>query len=76
MQTTTSPTAASAMLHADVECMPRDRLASLQVEKLSRVLRTAYDNVRHYRQAFDKAGVTPSDLKEIADLAKFPFTVK
>ena len=36
----------------------------------------AYSNVPHYKQAFDKAGVHPDDLTSLADLAKFPFTVK
>ncbi len=30
----------------------------------------------HYRASFDQAGVKPSDLKTLADLAKFPFTLK
>ena len=30
----------------------------------------------HYRRAFDAAGVTPDDLKTLADLSKFPFTAK
>ena len=36
----------------------------------------AYANVPHYKQAFDAAGVHPSDLKTLADLSKFPFTTK
>ena len=36
----------------------------------------AYDNVPHYRRAFDAKGVHPGDLKSLADLAHFPFTVK
>jgi phenylacetate-CoA ligase len=36
----------------------------------------AYDHVPHYRRAFDAKGVHPGDLKELADLARFPFTVK
>jgi len=36
----------------------------------------AYANVPHYRQKFAAAGVTPGDLKSLADLAKFPFTTK
>jgi phenylacetate-CoA ligase len=39
-------------------------------------LQHAYDNVPHYRNAFDQAGVHPDDLKSLADLAKFPFTGK
>ena len=36
----------------------------------------AYDHVAHYEKAFDSVGVHPSDFKGLADLAKFPFTVK
>ena len=39
-------------------------------------LKHAYDNVPHYRAAFDAAGVHPDDLRTLADLAKFPFTGK
>jgi phenylacetate-CoA ligase len=39
-------------------------------------LNHAYDNVPHYRKRFDDAKVKPSDLKTLADLAKFPFTLK
>ncbi len=40
------------------------------------VARHAYDNVAHYKQAFDAAGVHPDHLKSLSDLAKFPFTAK
>jgi phenylacetate-CoA ligase len=32
--------------------------------------------VPHYKQSFDAAGVHPDDLKSLADLARFPFTLK
>jgi len=32
--------------------------------------------VPHYRATFDAHGVHPDDLKQLSDLAKFPFTVK
>jgi phenylacetate-CoA ligase len=32
--------------------------------------------VPHYRRKFDAAGVHPSDLKQLDDLARFPFTSK
>lgn len=64
------------MLHPDIETMPRDHLAALQLERLRMTLRRAYDNVPHYRGRFDAAGVTPDDLRDLADLARFPFTVK
>jgi phenylacetate-CoA ligase len=43
---------------------------------LQDTLRRAYQQVVHYRQAFDAAGVHPDDCRELADLAKFPFTTK
>ena len=51
-------------------------IRALQRERLGWSLRHAYDNVPHYRRAFDAAGVTPADFSELPDLAKFPFTAK
>jgi len=59
-----------------IERASQDELRALQLERLQWSLRHAYDNVAHYRQAFDAKGVHPADLKSLADLAKFPFTVK
>lgn len=39
-------------------------------------LRHAYDKVPHHRQAFDRNGVHPDDLRELKDLARFPFMTK
>ena len=58
------------------EQMGVDELRALQLERLQWTLRHAYDNVPHYRAAFDAAGVHPDDCKELADLAKFPTTSK
>jgi phenylacetate-CoA ligase len=59
-----------------IEKASRDEIAALQLERLRATLQHAYDKVPHYRQAFDAKGVHPSDLKQLGDLAKFPFTVK
>jgi len=64
------------MLHPEVETMSRDALAALQLDRLRDTLRRAWDNVPHYRRAFDAHGVTPDDLGEVGDLKRFPFTVK
>ncbi|MGY1694289.1 MULTISPECIES: phenylacetate--CoA ligase PaaK [unclassified Geodermatophilus] len=53
-----------------------DELRALQLERLRWSLRHAYDNVPHYRRAFDDAGVHPDDCRELADLARFPTTSK
>ncbi len=59
-----------------IETASRDEVTALQLQRLKATLAHAYANVPHYRQAFDAKGVHPDDLKSLADLAKFPFTVK
>ena len=59
-----------------IESASRDELQALQLQRLQWTLRHAYDNVAHYRQAFDAHGVHPSDCRQLADLARFPFTTK
>jgi phenylacetate-CoA ligase len=59
-----------------IENASRDEIAALQLTRLRWSLKHAYDNVPHYRQKFDDAGVRPEDLNSLADLAKFPFTTK
>ena len=58
------------------EWISRDELTALQLSRLQASLQLAYENVPHYRAAFDSAGVHPDDCCELADLARFPFTTK
>ncbi|MGP0093431.1 MAG: phenylacetate--CoA ligase PaaK [Xanthobacteraceae bacterium] len=53
-----------------------DELRALQLARLQEALRRAYARVPHYRKKFDAAGVHPDDLKQLDDLARFPFTSK
>ncbi|MDF1598412.1 phenylacetate--CoA ligase [Mesorhizobium sp. YIM 152430] len=59
-----------------IEIASRDEIAALQLTRLKWSLKHAYDNVPFYRTSFDAAGVHPYDLNDLADLARFPFTVK
>ena len=59
-----------------IETASRDEITALQLQRLRATLQRAYDNVPHYRKSFDAKGVKPADLRDIADLATFPFTVK
>src|SRR5258707_7867471 len=54
----------------------RDEIIALQTRRMAWTLAHAYDNVAHYKKAFDKAGVTPQDFRQLSDLAQFPLTVK
>ncbi|ABM93948.1 phenylacetate--CoA ligase PaaK [Methylibium petroleiphilum] len=59
-----------------IETASRDEISALQLQRLRATLRHAYDRVPHYRRAFDAQGVHPDDLKQLADLSRFPFTAK
>jgi len=59
-----------------IETASKDELQSLQLGRLQSTLKSAYENVPHYRQAFENAGVHPDDCLSLADLSKFPFTTK
>ena len=53
-----------------------DELRSLQLERLRWSVRHSYDNVEHYRKAFEAAGAHPDDVRSLEDLARLPFTSK
>jgi phenylacetate-CoA ligase len=59
-----------------IEVASRDEIAALQLRRMKWSLKHAYENVPHYKASFDAAGVHPDDLKELADLRKFPLTSK
>ena len=59
-----------------IERASRDELRALQLSRMRWSVQHAYDNVPHYRRAFDAKGVHPRDLHALEDLGKFPFTVK
>ena len=59
-----------------IETASVDELRALQLERLRWSLRHAYENVPHYRAAFEAAQVHPDDLASLEDLARFPFTTK
>ncbi len=58
------------------ETMPRGDLAALQLRRLKTSLARAYERVPHFRRKFDEAGVTPECLRTLADIVRFPFTLK
>ena len=59
-----------------IETASRDEVQALQLARLRSTLHHAYQNVAHYRRAFDQSGVHPDDLRNLSDLSRFPFTTK
>jgi phenylacetate-CoA ligase len=53
-----------------------EELRAAQLTRLRETLHRVYDNVPHYRRAFDDAGVHPDRVESLDDLARFPFTTK
>jgi phenylacetate-CoA ligase len=53
-----------------------DELRALQLERLRWSLEHAFANVPAYRTLFAAHDVRPGDLRELGDLARFPFTDK
>lgn len=60
----------------EIECAPRHELTALQSMHLSKQVRRVYENVPPYREKMTAAGITPDDIKTVADLRKLPFTTK
>ncbi|HEX6365652.1 MAG TPA: phenylacetate--CoA ligase PaaK [Agromyces sp.] len=56
--------------------MSRSELEALQLERLQHTVRHAYEHVPLYTKKFDEAGVHPSDIRSLDDVAKLPFTTK
>jgi phenylacetate-CoA ligase len=56
--------------------MPREALEAIQLRRLQTTVARVYNTVPFYRRRFDEAGVTPADIRSLADLRKLPFTYK
>ena len=59
-----------------MECMDRESMKKLQLERLQKTVKTCYEKVPFYRKKFDKMGIKPEDIKSLDDITKLPFTTK
>lgn len=60
----------------NAETMPREGLDALQLRRLQTTIERVYATVPLYKETFDKAGITPADIKSLDDLRRIPFTTK
>ena len=58
------------------ECMQREELEQLQLERLQATLNRVYKNVTCYRNKFTEQSIDPEDIMSLTDLSKLPFTTK
>lgn len=59
-----------------MDFLPREQLRRIQSQRLSEIVKLAYERVPLHRGRMDELGVKPSDIKSIDDISKLPFTQK
>ncbi|HEU0264738.1 MAG TPA: phenylacetate--CoA ligase, partial [Geobacterales bacterium] len=60
----------------EFETLPRPALEALQLKRLHSMVERVYHKVPFYRASLDRAGIKPSDIRHLSDLARLPFTLK
>ena len=58
------------------ECMSKEEKEKIQLERLQKTVKLAYENVEFYKKRFDEIGLKPEDIKTLKDIEKIPFTTK
>jgi phenylacetate-CoA ligase len=58
------------------ECLERDELTSLQLERLKSTLERVYSKVPCYKDKFSTYGIHPDEIHHLEDLSRLPFTTK
>ena len=58
------------------ECMDRDALAQLQLERLQSTINRVTTHVPFYRSKFKEMGLDPDGFSSLDDIRKLPFTTK
>ncbi len=58
------------------ECMVREEVEQLQLERLQSTLNRVYRNVAFYKKRFDRLKIGPDEIQSVQDLAQFPLTMK
>ncbi len=58
------------------ECMNREDLEQLQLERLEATLNRVYLNVPFYHRKFKELDIDPESIRALADIRKLPFTTK
>ena len=58
------------------EQMARDQMREIQLERLKKIVKYAYERVPFYKKKFDEIGLLPEDIKTLEDIKKIPYTTK
>lgn len=55
---------------------PRERLEELRLRRLQDVVAKAYEHTPYWRSLMDQAGISPPDIRSLADVRRFPLLDK
>lgn len=58
------------------ECLSRKEYDEIKLERLKWTVKRAYENVKFYRDRFDKIGLKPEHIQTLKDIEKIPYTSK
>jgi len=58
------------------ECLNREEIEQLQLERLQSTLNRVYRNVSFYKKRFDHLKILPDEIQTVQNLAQFPLTAK
>lgn len=64
------------MFDPDMETLKKEALQELQMDRLKKMVRYAYDNVPMYKTRMDEVKVSPDAIRNLDDYAMVPFTYK
>lgn len=62
--------------HPEIETMERERLRTLQGERLCEQVSYVYERSAFYRRKFGEVGLEPGDIRGLEDIRKLPFVSK
>ncbi|MCS7150672.1 MAG: phenylacetate--CoA ligase [Caldimicrobium sp.] len=60
----------------EMETISVERLRELQLERLKKVVKYAYERVPYYKKKFDEVGLKPEDIRTLDDIKYIPYTSK
>ena len=60
----------------EIETMPRAELEELQLKKLQKTVKYAFDKIPYYNKKYNESNVYPEDIETLKDIEKLPFITK
>ena len=60
----------------EIETMDRERLATLQLDRLEWQVKRCYESSEFYRERFDRVGLKPEDISSLDDVLNIPPVTK